>query len=162
MQSAGLMVHITVRSRLKHNFHTAISIMINFDSLPTDKDPIALIHKIDHVRRQHDSLMLVEMISKIGNEPAVIWTGNVIGFGQYEYAYKTGRKGFWPIISFTTNTQQITINVMQGLDKYEQELKKIGKVKTTGNSLILYKLTDINRFALEQFIKKVFEDTVKA
>ncbi|MCR8921646.1 DUF1801 domain-containing protein [Dasania sp. GY-MA-18] len=135
--------------------------MINFDSHVTDLDPIALINNIDHTRRQHDSKMLLELMSDITGEPAKVWSNNVIGFGQYHYTYKTGRQGYWPILSFCPSLQNISIDVMHGLSDYQDLLKRIGQVKTTGNSLVLYKLSDIDKRALTAFLQQVFDDIEK-
>jgi len=136
--------------------------MIDFDTFPTDKDPLALIRSVDHVRRQHDSTYLLEVMAKISGKKAVVWGEDNIGFGQYHYIYKTGKKGHWPIISFTPSIENISINVMNGFADYESSLEKIGKVKHTPNTLILHKFSDINKPALERFVKRVFHDIQNA
>ena len=101
--------------------------MINFDTIPTDGDPQQLISSIDHTRRQHDSNTLLAMMEKVSGEKAVLWAGDVIGFGRYRYTYKTGRQGDWPVISFTPSEQSLIINVMTGFADYEAQLKNMGK-----------------------------------
>ncbi len=132
--------------------------MINFETFPTDKDPQALISSINHVRRQHDSLYLLRVMTDISGAEAVVWGADNIGFGQYEYVYKTGKKGVWPIISFTPSIENISINVLNGFKGYESALEKIGPGKTTPNTLLLHKFSDINKPALEKFIKRVYQD----
>jgi len=135
--------------------------MIDFDTFPNAKDPKALIESINHVRRQHDSNYLLDLMKKITGKEAVVWGESAIGFGRYQYLYKTGRKGKWPIISFSPSIQNITINVMPGVDDYSPLIEKIGHVKRTPNTLILHKLSDIDRPALERFIQKVVTDIQK-
>ena len=132
--------------------------MINFDTIPTDGDPQQLINSINHTRRQHDSKTLLAMMEKVSGEKAVLWAGDVIGFGRYHYTYKTGRQGYWPLISFTPSLQSLMINVMTGFTDYEAQLKNIGKAKLTENAMILYTLSDVNRLVLENFLQKVFDD----
>lgn len=136
--------------------------MINFDTFPTDKDPLKLIESINHVRRQHDSTYLLKVMAEISGQKAVVWGEDNIGFDQYNYVYKTGKTGIWPIISFTASIENISINVLNGFAGYEDSLEKIGSVKHTSNTLILHKLSDINKPALEKFIKRVFHDIQKA
>ncbi|MFT6029516.1 MAG: hypothetical protein ACI8O8_001252 [Oleiphilaceae bacterium] len=136
--------------------------MIDFDTFPTDKDPLELIKSINHVRRQHDSLYLLKVMAHISGNEALVWGDDNIGFAQYHYVYKTGKKGVWPIISFTPSIENISINVLNGFADYEDSLEKIGKVKHTSNTLILHKLSDISKPALEKFIKRVFHDIQKA
>jgi hypothetical protein len=135
--------------------------MINFDTQITDLDPIKLINSIDHTRRQHDSKTLLTMMEKITGEPAKVWSNDLIGFSQYHYVYKTGREGYWPALSFNPSEQSINIDVMHGLSNYDSLLKNVGRVKITGNTLVLYKLSDIDIRALDIFLQQVFEDTKK-
>ncbi len=136
--------------------------MIDFDILPTDKDPLELLNSIGHVRRQHDGLTVLNMMAKISGQDAKVWGDDVIGFGQYHYAYKTGRTGIWPIISFTPSLQNLSIYVMPGMTRYESMVEDIGRVKHTVNAVILHKLTDISLPALKALLKKVFDDIQKS
>lgn len=136
--------------------------MINFETFPTDKDPLELISSVNHVRRQHDSQYLLKVMAEISGKKAIVWGEDNIGFGEYQYVYKTGRTGSWPIISFSPSIENLSINVLNGFANYEDSLEKIGKVKHTSNTLILHKLSDINKPALERFIKRVFHDIQKA
>ncbi|MFT7184879.1 MAG: hypothetical protein ACI84K_000245 [Pseudohongiellaceae bacterium] len=132
--------------------------MIDFETRPTETLPITLINSIEHVRRNHDSRTLLKMMEKISGKDAVVWGEDTIGFGYYEYAYKTGRKGKWPILSFTPSIQSITIQVMPGYDDYIALIEKIGRVKFNGNALILHKFSDIKLPALEALLKKAVYD----
>jgi len=136
--------------------------MIDFDTHPTDNDPIALINNIDHVRRKHDSKTLLNMMKKVTGSDAIVWGTESIGFGQYAYIYKTGRKGNWPLISFTPSLQNISIHVMPGFDNYTSLLEKIGHIKFSGNTLTLHKFSDINLPALEALLKKAVYDIRKS
>ena len=118
--------------------------MIDFDSHPNETDPVILINSIDHVRRKHDSLTLLTMMKKVTGKDAVVWGNETIGFGYYEYLYKTGRKGKWPLIAFTPSIQSVSIQVMIGFKDYSSLIEKIGRVKTDGNILTMHKLSDIN------------------
>ena len=132
--------------------------MIDFESSPTNQDPLKLINDINHVRRQHDSKTLIKMLEKITKEEAVVWDDETIGFGQYKYLYKTGKTGNWPIISFTPSLQNISIHVMPGLDKYATLINYVGRVKFEGSTLILHKFSDINLPSLEALLKKIHAD----
>jgi len=135
--------------------------MIDFDSHPTEIIPLTLINSIDHTRRKHDSITLLNMMKKVSGKDAVVWGDSAIGFGYYEYSYKTGRKGQWPLISFTPSIQNISIQVMTGYDEYIALIEKIGRVKFNGNTLILHKFSDIKLPALEALLKKAVYDIRK-
>ncbi len=132
--------------------------MIDFDTLASDKSVQHFIDAIDHTRRQHDANTLVTLLEKITGHKAVMWGEDIIGFGQYQYRYKTGKTGFWPTLSFSANTESISINVMLGFDQYQKLLNKIGRVKHTNTTLTLYKLSDIFMPALEELLTQVYAD----
>ena len=132
--------------------------MIDFESQPTETTPLTLIHSIDHVRRKHDSLTLLKMMEKVSGKDAVVWGDSTIGFGYYEYSYKTGRKGKWPIIAFTPSIQSISIQIMTGYEEYVALIEKIGRVKFNGNTLTLHKFSDIRLPALNALLKKAVYD----
>jgi hypothetical protein len=136
--------------------------MIDFDTQPTETVPLTLINSIDHVRRKHDSVTLLKMLEKISGKEAVVWGDSTIGFGFYEYQYKTGRKGKWPIVAFTPSIQSISIQVMTGYDDYVALIEKIGRVKFSGNILTLHKFSDIKLPALEALLKKILYDMRKS
>ena len=130
--------------------------MIDFDSQPTDKDPQQIIASMDHVRRHHDSQILLELMQTISGAEPVVWGDKTIGFGQYHYIYKTGREGIWPIFAFTPSRENISIHIMKGLEAYEQQIKRIGKCKRTETTLILHKFSDIKLPALKEFLSTVY------
>ena len=136
--------------------------MIDFDTLATDKNVQQFIDNIEHTRRQHDANSLVTLLEKISGHKAVIWGEDIIGFGQYEYHYKTGKTGFWPTISFTADKDSISINVMLGFADYEKLLNKIGRVKHSKTTLTLHKLSDIFMPALEDLLTQAYTDMKKA
>lgn len=132
--------------------------MIHFDSHPIDVDPKTIIAGMEHVRRHHDSQILLDIMQQISGEKAVAWGEQTIGFGQYHYIYKTGREGDWPIMAFTPSRENISIHIMQGLDQYKELLSRIGKFKRTETSLILHKFSDINLPALKTLLTTVYSD----
>lgn len=132
--------------------------MIHFDSLPTDVEPQTIIAGLEHVRRHHDSQILLDIMQQISGEKPVVWGEQTIGFGQYHYVYKTGREGDWPIIAFTPSRENISIHIMKGLDDYKDLLTRIGKFKRTETTLILHKFSDINLQALKTFLTAVYTE----
>jgi len=136
--------------------------MIDFEAQPNETVPLTLINSVDHVRRKHDSLTLLKMMEKVTGKDAVVWGDSTIGFGFYEYLYKTGRKGKWPLLAFTPSIQSISIQIMTGYEDYVGLIEKIGRVKFNGNILTLHKFSDIKLPALEALLKKAVYDIRKA
>lgn len=132
--------------------------MIDPYAQPNDNSVSQYISDIDHTRRQLDAQLIQQLMTRVSGSEAVMWGEDVIGFGSYHYTYKTGREGDWPILSFHPTIGQISVYVMPGFENYEALLKKLGKHKTTTNSLIIHKVTEIDMQILEQLMSQVYKD----
>ncbi len=135
--------------------------MSDLNTQPSDKSVTELINNIDHDRRQQDANVLLELMSRITGKKAVIWGDDMIGFGQYHYIYKTGRKVDSPTVAFSPDQQRIIIHIMPGFESYEHITSKLGKYKTSVNCLFINKLSDIKLPMLEKLIKQSVEDMQK-
>ena len=132
--------------------------MSDLKTQPTDKNVTDFINNIDYDRRQQDANILLEIMSRITGKAAVLWGDEMIGFGQYQYIYKTGRKVESPTVAFSPDKQRITIHIMPGFEPYEHITSKLGKYKTSVNCLYINKLSDIKLPMLEKLIKESVQD----
>ena len=59
--------------------------MTSNSTLPSHIDPCALIASLDHTGRREDAMLLLPLCERVSGEPARVWSGNMIGFGQCDY-----------------------------------------------------------------------------
>jgi hypothetical protein len=64
-----------------------------------------------------------------GSKPA-LWGDSIIGFGEYQYHYNSGREASWMLTGFSPRKQNLTLYIMSGFDQYESLLRSLGKYKT--------------------------------
>jgi len=94
------------------------------------------------------------MMRKATGRNAKMWGDSIIGFGEYHYKYASGREGDWMRIGFSPRKQNLTIYIMDGFEKYESLLAKLGKHKTSKACLYFKRLSDIDTQVLRKLIEK--------
>ncbi len=123
----------------------------------TSNDVLGYINSLDK-ERIDDINVLVNLFKRITNKEPLMW-GNIIGFGNLHYKYKTGHSGDMPLLALASRKQAITLYVSYTLDKYDS-LKKLGKHKTGVSCLYIKKLSDIDINVLEELLIQSISDTL--
>ncbi len=123
---------------------------------PTKDSVTAFLNKIQDHQVRDDCFAILAMMQKISNAEPVMWGSAIIGFGTYHYVYESGREGDTVVIGFSPRKQNISIYLMGGLNKVEDELSRLGKYKTGKGCLYIKSLGDVNREVLEEVFTKAF------
>jgi len=125
--------------------------------LKTVKNDASVDKFIDGVaddKRREDSRKVLELMERVTGEAPKMWGPSIVGFGTYRYKYATGREGDWMKTGFSPRKQNLTVYIMDGFDKYEDLMAKLGKYKTGKSCLYINKLEDIDFKVLERLIKQ--------
>ena len=61
-------------------------------TVQTGDDVGAFVESIDDRTRQGEARRLVEVMSEVTGEPAVMWGSSIVGFGSQHLSYPTGRE----------------------------------------------------------------------
>jgi hypothetical protein len=131
--------------------------MTELKTKPNDKDVLEFLNKVENTRRREDSLVILELMKEVTHEEPVMWGGSIVGFGTYHYKYASGREADWLQIGFSPRKQSLTVYIMDGFDKYNELLDKLGKHRTGKSCLYINNLDDINISVL----KEIMEQSVK-
>jgi hypothetical protein len=125
---------------------------------PTKGSVDTFLNKIKDQQVRDDCFAILEIMQKVSKYEPVMWGSAIIGFGMYHYVYESGREGDSILIGFSPRKQNITIYLMGGLSKVEDELSKLGKHKTGGGCLYIKSLNDVNVTILKKIITKAFKE----
>lgn len=125
---------------------------------PTKVSATAFLNKIKDKQVRDDCFAILEMMQKVSKHEPVMWGSAIIGFGTYHYVSESGREGDWMLIGFSPRKQNISIYLMGGLKKVEDELSKIGKHKIGGGCLSIKSLSDVNISVLKKIFAKSFKE----
>jgi len=119
----------------------------------------AFLNKIQDKQLRDDCFVILEMMHKVSNSEPVMWGSAIIGFGTFHYVYESGREGDTVVIGFSPRKQNISIYLMGGLNKVEDELSKLGKYKTGKGCLYIKSLSDVNVEVLKKIFDKAFKES---
>jgi hypothetical protein len=125
---------------------------------PTKSSVNVFLNKIEDRQLRDDCFAILEMMQKVSNCEPTMWGTAIIGFGTYHYVYESGREGDTVLIGFSPRKQNISIYLMGGLKKVEDELSKLGKYKRGGGCLYIKSLSDVNATVLKKILGKAFKE----
>lgn len=121
---------------------------------PTAQNPKDFILSVENETRKKDALVLLDIFSEITGKKAVMWGPSLIGFGQYDYKYESGREGSFFRTGFSPRKSNLALYIMPGFDNFQGLLEKLGKHKTGSSCLYINKLADIRIEVLSQLIRE--------
>jgi len=125
---------------------------------PTKSSVTAFLNKIKDKTLRDDCFAILEMMEKVSGSEPVMWGSAIVGFGSYHYVYESGREGDTIVIGFSPRKQNISIYLMGGLSKVQDELSKLGKYKTGKGCLYIKSLGDVNAEVLKKIFAKAFKE----
>jgi hypothetical protein len=125
---------------------------------PTKGSVTAFLNKIKDQQLRGDCFVILEMMQKVSNCEPIMWGSAIIGFGTFHYVYESGREGDTIVIGFSPRKQNISIYLMGGLNKVEDELSKLGKYKSGKGCLYIKSLSDVNAEVLKKIFAKAFKE----
>jgi hypothetical protein len=131
--------------------------MTELKTKPNDKDVLEFLNNVENKRRREDSFEILKLMKEVTQEEPVMWGGSIVGFGTYHYKYASGREADWLQIGFSPRKQSLTVYIMDGFDKYNELLNKLGKYKTGKSCLYINKLDDVDISVL----KEIMAESVK-
>jgi len=107
---------------------------------------------IEDQQRRKDCQEVAKMMRKATGKTAKMWGTSIVGFGDYDYKYASGREGNWMRIGFSPRKQSLTLYIMNGFGKYDELMQKLGKHKTGTSCLYINRLSDIDIEILNKLI----------
>lgn len=99
-------------------------------------------------------MALLSFMTEVTGEEPVLWSGSIVGFGQYHYKYASGREGDWFKVGFSPRKANLTLYFLSGFVGYEDLLSRLGPNKTAKSCLYIKRLDDVDRDVLGEMIKR--------
>ena len=109
----------------------------------------------DQTRRE-DATALSQLMTKVTGLAPTMWGDAMVGFGNYEYTYASGRTGAWFAIGFSPRKQNQTIYLMDGFGEYQSLLTDLGKHSVSKSCLYIKRLSDVDLTVLEDLLRRSF------
>jgi len=124
---------------------------------PSTISVIDFLNTVQPEKRRIDGIRLNEIFEEATGEKGVIWGPSIIGYGNYHYKYESGREGDFMRAGFSPRKAKISLYIMGGHTRYEEELAKLGKYKTGKSCIYINKLEDIDVDALKHLVKVSYD-----
>ena len=128
--------------------------------LKTKKNNASVKDFLDSIEdecKRKDCKEIAKMMRQASGKNAKMWGDAIIGFGEYQYKYASGREGDWMRIGYSPRKQNITLYIMDGFEKYDKLMSKLGKYKTGKSCLYIKRLEDVDK----KVLGKLIEESVK-
>ncbi len=132
--------------------------MADLKTKPTRSSPKAYIKSIDDYKRRKDCIAVMAMMKAITGKQPKMWGSSIVGYGKYNYKYKSGREGSWFITGFASRKRNLTIYIMPGFSKYTTIMKNLGKYKLGVSCLYIKSLDEVDQKRLQELIEKSVAD----
>ena len=108
-------------------------------------------------QRRSDAETVCDLMREVtGLEPAM-WGPSIVGFGQYQYKYASGRQGDWPAAAFSPRKQSLTLYLAEGFEDSKDLLGRLGKHTTSKACLYIKRLSDVDTDVLRALVRDSFE-----
>ncbi len=120
---------------------------------PTDASVAEFLAAVEPARRREDGQALAAMFAEVtGFEPRM-WGPSMVGYGAYDYTYKSGQTGTWFATGFSPRKTALSVYIMPGYGNFAPILDQLGKHKTGKSCLYINKLADIDMGVLAQLVR---------
>lgn len=127
--------------------------MAELKTKKTDASVEAFLDQVEHEKKRQDSFKILEIMKDVTGEEPKMWGTSIVGFGDYQFKYESGREGSWFLVGFSPRKQNLTLYIMSGFDEYDELLEKLGKYSTGKACLYIKKLEDVDQEVLKQLVQ---------
>lgn len=117
-----------------------------------DQDVRAYLDDLTPASRREDGLKLLALFEEASGMAAKLWTGNILGFGKYQYRYASGHSGEAAIAGFAMRKAEISLYIY--LDDAERQpfLARLGKHRAGVGCIYIKRVSNINTAVLSEMI----------
>lgn len=118
-----------------------------------DSSVTEFLNAVADEQKRMDSFRILKIMEETTGEKGKMWGSSIVGFGTYHFVYDSGREGDWMLAGFSPRKQALTIYMMAGNARFEDELKNLGKHTVGKSCLYIKRLSDIDESVLRKMIK---------
>ena len=117
-----------------------------------ENDVSAYLSQIDSKRRREEVPILDGLFQRATGFAPQVWSGGMIGYGRYDFTYKSGRKGFCFATGFAPRPGTLSVYIMPGFARFQSVLQRLGKYGLSASCLEIEGMADVNPLVLEELI----------
>jgi hypothetical protein len=104
-------------------------------------------------RQRQDAEALIALFSEVTGEPAVMWAGNIIGFGKYHYRYASGREDDSFPAGFAPRAKEMVV-YLAGMNEGRADLlSRLGKHRLGKSCIYIKRIADVDQAVLKEMVQ---------
>ena len=123
-----------------------------------DETVRSFLDEVPSQKRRRDAETLVAMMGRVTGESPRMW-GTIVGFGNYHYKYASGREGDTAAVGFSPRKAATTVYLVDGVDRYQAQLQRLGPHTTGVACLYLKDLAEVDLAVLEEIVGESYRAT---
>ena len=108
---------------------------------------------VEDPQKRADCRGIARIMREVTGKRPKMWGDSIVGYGRYDYTYKSGHSGTWMLTGFSPRARNITVYIMPGFSKFEPLMKKLGKYKTSRSCLYIKRLEDVDESVLARLVR---------
>ncbi|QIQ88070.1 DUF1801 domain-containing protein [Erythrobacter sp.] len=126
--------------------------------LPNAGSVEAFLASVEPPAKREDARALDALFRRVTGEEPVMWGASLIGYGEYETVYASGRAVRWMRSGFSPRKAKHSLHLMAGYSDPEAAreraaiLERLGKHSEGKSCLYVNKLADVDMAVLEELI----------
>ncbi|MGA8891606.1 MAG: hypothetical protein WB493_08560 [Anaeromyxobacteraceae bacterium] len=113
----------------------------------------AFIDGIPDAARRADARAAAALLRKVTGSKAEMWGANIVGFGRRRMIYESGRELDWMVAAFAPRGDRTTFYLTCDLDRYGEQLGRLGKHQRGKGCLHVKRLSDVDAGVLEELVR---------
>ena len=118
----------------------------------TDADPRAFVASVTRPGRRRDAETLLSLLARATDEQPRMFGTSIVGFGEYRYAYPSGRTGYAPAAGFAPRAAASVVYLPDGVDAHAEALDRLGPHSTGVGCLYLKDLATVDLDVLAEVV----------
>ena len=126
--------------------------MAELKTKKTEASVAGFLDTIDDAQKRSDCKAIAKMMEAATGAKPKMWGPAIIGFGDVQLKYDSGRVLDWFKIGFSPRKANITLYMSFDLSKHKKTLDLLGKHKTGKGCLYINRLSDVDTNVLQQMI----------
>ena len=124
----------------------------------TEQSVEAFLNAIPDPQRRADCRTVAALMKSATRAEPKMWGTSIVGFGDIDLIYESGRELDWFLIGFSPRKGDLTL-YLGSLETKAALVETLGKVKTGKGCLYIKRLGDLNLPALKRLIKASVDET---
>lgn len=119
------------------------------------------LNAVEDKQQRADSKALDKMMKAVVGRKGAMWGESIVGFGDIELKYASGRELEWFKIGYSPRKGKMSLYLGSTSPKLDKLLDKLGKHKRSKGCLYINKLADVDVDVLQKILELCAKDQAK-